>query len=98
MYKTETVVVKLLLLNNVTFSHAAIPDVKATGVAAACWWWFVTHLVSLVQFILMQIQILVRPLDILSVQNLWSPCTRVEAYRACMHIVIQKYITDQLKL
>lgn len=69
MYKTEAVVVKLLFLNSVTFLYAAMLDVKATGNAAACCWWFVTHLVLLAQIMYMQIQILVMPLDILNVKK-----------------------------
>lgn len=98
MYKTEAVVVKLLFLKSVTFLYAAMLDVKATGNAAACCWWFVTHLVLLAQIMYMQIQILVMPLDILNVKKLWLACTRVEAYNTCMHIMVHKEITDQLKL
>lgn len=46
----------------------------------------------------MQIQILVMPLDILNVKKLWLPCTRVKACSACLRIVVQKEITDQLEL
>lgn len=98
MYKKEAVVVKLLFLSNVMFLYAAMLDVKAMGNAAACCWWFVTHLVSLAQFMYMQIQILVMPLDILNVKKLWLPCTRVKACSACLRIVVQKEITDQLEL
>lgn len=98
MSKTEAVVVKLLFLSIVIFLYAAMLDVKATGKAAACCWWFVTHLVSLAQFMYMQIQILVMPLDILNVKKLCLPCTRVEAYKTYLCIVVQKEISDQLKL
>jgi len=45
----------------------------------------------------MQIQILVLPIDILNVKKLWLPRARVESYNACMSIMVQKAITDQLK-
>lgn len=59
-------------------------DVKATGNAAACCWWFVTHRVSLAQLMYMQTQRLVMPLDILNVKKLWLPCTTAEDYSPCM--------------